>query len=392
VLSGFFGLLSLNAYVRYVEHRGPIAYGVMVVAFALGLLSKTMVVTLPFLMLLLDAWPLARLQKLPIGQLLLEKLPLFAMALVSAVAIYLIQQPDELPDHTQVSLMWRLVNVPISYVAYLGKAAWPIGLACFYPHPGLSTPELFSRYALGAAIASAGMLAVTGVALRQWRTRPWLLVGWLWFVGTLIPMIGIVQVGYAALADRYVYLPLIGIYWIVGAATAEAAERYPRARPAFIVGGLTVAILLSGLSVRQVSAWKDSYRLFEHALAVTERNAFAHNNLGVVKFRDEQAVSAEREFRAAIAIDPLFPDFHHNRAFALETVGKLRPAVAEYREALALRPDNFDSNYQLAGALYQLENFSEAARYFERALEIRPKSPRARRFMNQARRRSRERY
>jgi tetratricopeptide (TPR) repeat protein len=408
VLSGFFCLLALLAYAHYANRPSLPRYASVLVLFALGLLAKSMLVTLPCLLLLLDYWPLERTRwkrgsrgpaesprsapARSTQQLLLEKLPLLGLSLVFCIVTFRVQlHSPTAANPTEIPLLWRLLNAPISYLTYLGEAVWPSGLACFYPHPGLVGPESLTEYALKAAAASAVLAAVTLLAVAKRRDRPWLLVGWLWYLGMLVPVIGIVQVGFAARADRFVYLPLIGIYLLIAVSGLELARRLPTLRRPLAAAALGIAVVLAGASWRQVLVWRDSQTLFRHALAVTERNALAHSNLGALLFDVGDTDGAVRELRAAIAIDDSIPQYHHNLGFALESRGDPGQAVVEYQRALVIAPNDFDSNYQLANALFQLEDYERAIQHYRRALEIRPDDPKARHFLQQAQQLRRQR-
>jgi tetratricopeptide (TPR) repeat protein len=407
VLSGFFGLLALLAYVRYANRPSFSRYASVLVLFSLALLAKSMLVTLPCLFLLLDYWPLGRARPMrgsrgsaespgsaparSVRQLLLEKVPLLALSLLFCIVTFRVQlHSPTAANPTAIPLLWRLLHAPISYLTYLGQGIWPSGLACFYPHPALVGPESLNEYALQAAVACAVLAAVTWFAAAKRNDRPWLLVGWLWYLGMLVPVLGIVQVGFAARADRFVYLPFIGIYLLIAASGLELARRLPTLRRPLVVAALGIAAVLAGVSWRQVEVWNDSETLFRHALAVTERNAVAHSNLGVLLFEKGDTAGAVRELGAAIAIDESIPQYHHNLGFALQTRGDLEQAVAAYQRALATAPNDFDSNYQLANALFQLEDFERAIEHYRRALEIRPNHPKARHFLQQAQQRRRQ--
>jgi hypothetical protein len=401
VLSGFFCLLALLAYVRYANRPSMSRYAGVFVLFGLGLLAKSMLVTLPFLFLLLDYWPLERNRQksgsrgaakppssMPtrtIRELLVEKVPLLGLSLVFCIATYRIQlHAPTAANPTEVPLLWRLLNAPISYLTYLGQGFWPSDLAFFYPHPALVGPDSLNEYAMKAAIACAVLAAVTIFAVIHRKGRPWLLVGWLWYLGMLVPVIGIVQIGYAAHADRFVYLPLLGIYLMIAATGLALVRQVPKLRWPMAVAAFGVAIVLAGASWKQVTVWSDSETLFRHALTVTDRNALAHSNLGALLFDRSDLEGAVRELHAAIAIDDTLPQYHHNLGFALERRGDLGQAVVAYQRALAIAPGDFDSNYQLANTLFQLENYDRAIEYYQRAIEIRPDAPKARQFLQEA--------
>ncbi len=398
VLSSFFGLLAILTYVRFARRavfesstRTAWTYALMFVLFALCAMAKTALVTLPFLLLVLDYWPLERTrapsERAPRAlRLVLEKLPLLCVSLIFSLATLSAHQVGgAVAKPTDIPLLWRVLDIPINYLAYLGKAIWPTGLACFYPHPALVGPagaaggmepeavEQVRQHAIGAALAFAVLTAISWAAFVGRRKRPWLLVGWLWYLGMLVPVSGIVQVSFAATADRFVYFPMIGIYLIVAGAGLELARLLPSLQRVLALAAVAALLGLGFLAWQQVAVWRDSESLFRHALAETDRNAFAHSNLGVVLFQAGEATGAERQFRAAIAIDSSLPQYHHNLGFALAVQGRLRPAVDSYRRALRIVPRDFDGNYQLGNALLQLGDYEGAIRHYQRALQARPR-------------------
>jgi len=404
VLSGFFGLLCLLAYLRYVEQPTWRRNLLVIGTFCLGLLSKSMLVTLPFVFLLLDFWPLGRTRHWhpsppasgppqasegtrSLWQLVVEKWPLFCLSLATSVTTARIHATAAgIENPTEIPWIWRLVNAPLAYVSYLGKAIWPVDLACFYPHPGLVSPGQLARYAAGALAAALLIVAVGALALALRQSRPWLLVGWLWYLGTLVPVIGFVQVGHAAMADRFFYLPSLGIYLLITAALRELSLRISASR--FLVAPVAlVLLLLAGtLARRQVDVWRSDQSLFEHALAVTSRNALAHSTLGIALGKAGELATAEREFRSAIAIDPSHHDYHYNLGFALESQAKLQLAAAAYARAVDLAPDDFDSHFHLGATYGRLGDYGLAAQHYQRAVELRPSHLEARRFLQQAER------
>lgn len=277
VLSGLFWMLALLAYVAWVHRPSVGRYLLVALAVTLGLAAKPMVVTLPFLLLLLDLWPLGRRG---IGKLILEKIPLFALSAASSVATLLYQKTSLAPLEV---LPWdlRLANAVVSYATYLGKAFVPRDLAVFYPFPR----EIPAWKVAGSVVLLA---LLTGFALWRARRSPWLLLGWLWFLGTLVPVIGLVQVGRQAMADRYTYLPYIGLFLAVVWGIGEIVER--RAAFRLVLGVLSVLAILgfAGMTRAQARQWRDSVTLFRHALAVTGDNPLARRGLA-------KALAAQQE-------------------------------------------------------------------------------------------------
>jgi hypothetical protein len=401
VLSGFFGLLALLAYWRYTARPTFLRYAGVFTLFGLALLSKSMLVTLPCVFLLLDFWPLERLQAKQsqaaskrakqnrrgrsVQQLLIEKIPLFGLSLFFCVSTYNAHLQTTLTTNpTKIPLVWRIVSAPIGYLSYLVKGIWPTDLACFYPHPALVSPERLGEFAFGAVVASTVLLLFTAFAIFQRAKRPWLLVGWFWYLGMLVPVIGLIQVGQAEFADRFIYLPLIGIYLILASAGFELARRFPARRNMLIVAAgiiLTTWALLAG---KQVGVWKNSDRLFTHTLEVTENNALIHNNFGVVLFEAGDIDRAVAQFHAAISIDQRLPDYHDNLGVLWATQGDLRKGISEFRLALAISPNYFNANYHMGEALFHLRDFAGAITHLQRADAANPGHPEVRRFLKQA--------
>jgi hypothetical protein len=301
VLSGLFWILAMGAYARYVREPSPKRYLPILLAMALGLMAKPMVVTLPFVLLLLDAWPLGRLRldepgwPRRLGRLTVEKLPLLALSAVGSL-VTLRFQTTSLVSLEVLPWSLRLANTAVSYATYLGKTILPRNLAVFYPIP-LAIP------AWKAWAAAALLLVLTALALWKARKAPWFLVGWLWFLGTLVPVIGIVQVGRQAMADRYTYIPSIGLFLaICWAVPALAVGR--RWRP--VLAGATVLALLALTAVTwaQVRHWSNSGTLFRHALAVTQGNYVAHVALARALVAKGDWTGAAEQFRGALALRP----------------------------------------------------------------------------------------
>ncbi len=382
VLSGAFflmGLLSHCLYAQVRDHSGSpasrrVAYSCTFACLALGLMAKSILVVLPFALLLLDAWPLGRLAEPGGGgfstnrlrRALAEKLPFFGLALVAAgVTLIAQQRGGAIRTFEIVPLSMRLSNAVVSYVSYAAKAVWPGDLAVYYPHP------LESLEAWRILGASGLILAATWVAWRSRRKRPYLPMGWLWFVGTLIPVIGIVAVGQAALADRYTYLSLIGLTICVAWPAAEVASRGRSARIGVgVVAALWLAALVP-LTRAQVRTWRDSTSLFEHALAVTERNHVAHINLAVVALNAREWDPAETHLREALRFAPRSALARGALGEALR--GQQRPARAlrHFRAALERQPDSTRWLEGLAAALIDLGRSEEAVAVLRGALEKR---------------------
>ncbi|MEW6072104.1 MAG: hypothetical protein AB1726_05830 [Planctomycetota bacterium] len=358
VLSGLLAMATILAYALHARRPGGRRYGLVLVLFALGLLAKPMLVTLPAALLLLDLWPLGRWRGPGAGRrLILEKAPLFALAAASGVLTVLAQRAGGAVSALELlPLGARVENALASYVAYLGATVFPRGLAAFYPHPAIVAPGSFRALTLPALGAGLLLLAGTALALRARRRRPYALVGWLWYLGTLLPVIGLLQVGTQARADRYTYLPAVGIALLVAWGGRDLARARPRTRPLLgLLGGLALAGC-AALSWRQIGVWRDTETLWGHAAAVTERNYVAEGNLGAaLLLADEEA--AVEHLRRAIEFHPRFPPPRQNlaqlrvrRGLAYEERGEAQRALAEYLEAALLAPDNHRAR-EYAGSL-----------------------------------------
>ena len=347
LLSAVFWMASCLAYVRYARRPGPWGYGLVLLSFAAALLSKPMAVTLPFVLLLLDYWPLERLalsapELRRSRNLLLEKVPLFALAAASGALTYLAQShggsvsPSSAPNGP-LGLATRSGNAFLSYVAYLAKTAWPADLAALYPHLGLSTAGFPAWKGIGAAFAIVG---VTVAAAAQHRRRPYLAVGWLWYLGTLVPVVGLVQVGLQGMADRYTYVPLVGIFialtWLSADLSASAAWR----RVAVPTCAMVAALALALVARRQVAYWRDSLTLFQHAVAVTDENWLAWRNLGGAYQENRLPGEAIACFEKSLKLMPYAGETWAALAMSYSGVDRHEDAIRAFREAVGLRPDD----------------------------------------------------
>jgi tetratricopeptide (TPR) repeat protein len=367
VLSTLFWMLTMLAYAWYVERPGWGRYLPVLAAFALGLMAKPMLVTLPCVLLLLDYWPLGRL-RFPISNLrfqILEKLPLFALSAASC-AVTLVAQQNALSSFAQIPLQSRLVNALRSYAEYVGKMFYPLRLAVLYPYPR-SWPawELIASGLL--------LLAVTGLAVRTARRWPYFLVGWLWYLGTLVPVIGLVQVGKQQMADRYTYVPLIGLFLILVWGIGDALARRPGGKALSVA--LTALVLLACLVLtwHQAGTWRDSESLWTNALAVTTGNSDACISVGSIRESQGKPGEAIALYRKALEYAPDDAIAHHHLGLALARQGKEQEAVAHLNAALRLDPRQ--SRAHLIGrgeALMQLGKLDEAQEMYERALREDP--------------------
>ena len=369
VLSGMFWFLVLWGYAEYARRRGPSGgggagrwYAFSLVAFAFGLMAKPMLVTLPCVLLLLDAWPLQRLAgskgawRGTLVRLVVEKLPFFALAAASSVVTYLVQKGG---GSVSMALGWdaRAANAAVALVRYLGKFLWPADLAVLYPHLG----HWPGGVVLGCVLVVA---ALSAVAWWQRRRRPWIAIGWLWFAGTLVPVIGLVQVGLQSMADRYTYVPMLGIQLAL-VWTGRELARSPAARRAATV--ISVVALTAGavLTWRLIGVWRNSFTLFDHAIAVTHGNYLAYDNRGLHQFREGKVEEALADYRRALEINPTYLNAHNNLGYALAQQGRYAEAVATYRAALRSNPGHLEVRNNLANALADLSQLPEAMEHYE---------------------------
>jgi len=371
VLSGAFFFLTLLAYARYAREPGRGRYVLVALLLALGLLAKPMLVTLPFVLLLLDRWPLERTRQSAWRDLVLEKLPLFALvALSSALTFWAQSSSGAAPSASEIAFGLRIENALAAFGIYLGQTVWPAGLACFYPHAVIVAADPGAALLLPALFGGTLLLGGSVLALAGRRSLPELATGWWWSVGMLLPVIGIVQVGLQAHADRYTYLPLVGL---VAAACALLA-RLVEARPALRLP-LTVAAVLASASClvtsyRQVGVWRDSETLFAHALSVTEDNFRAHGNLGYTLIQEERWGEAALQLEEAARIHPIERNVLAYLGLCYLRGGELDRAEQPLRRAVAFEPGNALAHSCLGELELRRGNDERAALSFQRALEI----------------------
>jgi Flp pilus assembly protein TadD len=411
VLSALFFMLTLGAYVRYVRKPSVGRYLLVALLFAFGLMSKPMLVTLPFVLLLLDYWPLGRIggQKSEVGsrlrRLTTEKIPLFALSAFSCVAT-LLAQIYSTEALEQLPFMWRLDTAVVSYVAYIWQMFWPERLAAFYPHP--NDQLLFWQVLLAIAF----LILVSLLAILSRKERPYIFTGWFWYVGMLVPVIGLIEAGEQARADRYTYLPQIGLYvlitWgisdlVAAITTRKSGSRFVTSEPQPSTRGsrgigtngpehrgykslcvavaTAIIITLSWCAFVQTSYWKNSETLWNHTLAVTTDNDVAHNNLGHLFLRRNELDSAISHFEAALEIRSHTTAAHYNLGgaliennlgTALARKGWLTEAISHYEKAVKLRPDYGDPYFNLGSVLFQQGRTDEAIAQWQKALTTQP--------------------
>jgi tetratricopeptide (TPR) repeat protein len=401
VLSALFWVLTIWAYVRYVENLKPqnsklkaspqtrsplpplsafrsppsLFYFLALLFFSLGLMAKPMVVTLPFVLLLLDYWPLGRTPwvkplvgdeaRTPLGELLQEKLPFLALTALSCVVTFRAQSVGGAVESLErLPVGDRLSNAVVSYVRYLGKLLWPSRLTAFYPYE-----KWPFEIVMGTGVI---LLGVSVWVILRARREPQLFVGWFWFVGTLMPVIGLLQVGAQSMADRYTYLPSIGflimLAWSVPSGTI--GQRLPK--PVVASVGVALAGLCAIPCWFQVGYWKGSETLFRHALEVTRGNWMAHNNLALALWQARKPQEAVEHFEAALRLRPDSAEAHNNLGNALRQIGKLQEAIGCFDKALQIKPDYAEAHYNVGLALFALGQKQEAVRHLEKAVRLKP--------------------
>ena len=374
VLSTLFWVLTLWAYMGYTRRPNWKRYlGVMGV-LVLGLMSKPMLVTLPCTLLLLDYWPLRRLgenwqelrERLP--GLLLEKLPFFVpVALVSMLTLYGAETTHGLPGLAELSWGDRMGNALLGYGLYLKKMVWPVDLAAIYPHPSFS-----GSLSVGSVVfATLGLVSISlGVWWRRWSSR-YLVVGWLWYLGTLIPVSGLLQSGYVAMADRYAYVPLIGVFVMLAWGVAELAQKNRQLRKTWLLGaGVGMLIVLATLTRTQLRHWENTTTLFEHALDVTSNNFIVHNGLGM-ELRDQgEYEKALEHFQEAVRIHPNYADGHNHLGVALMQKGQLDQALEHFAKVLRTTDRSHRAYNNIGMVFAEKGNLDEAIEYFQKALKI----------------------
>jgi tetratricopeptide (TPR) repeat protein len=410
VLSAFFFLLTIGAWARYARGKSKIQnpkskirspkiaadatrsatcadaawtgfqlpssilYLLALLFFALGLMSKPMLVTTPFVLLLIDYWPLNRLRLATLKteratalRLVLEKVPFFALSVASSVITFLVQRKGGAVS-TALTFGERIANALVSYARYLEKMFWPDDLAVLYPHPG--------HWPFWEVLACGGLLLIVCVVVViLGRRRPYLIMGWFWFLGTMVPVIGLVQVGIQSMADRYTYVPLIGLFIMVAWGINDLlAERLPTAWRAAVFG-LGAAMALVGcawVSARQIGFWKNSENLFQRTVRVTRNNYLAHNNLGFYFSGKGRIAEAMEQYRLSLKINPAYEDALNNLGYALAGQRKFAEAIPLYEAALRIRPKHAEVHNNLGNALSETGKIDDAIQHYLIALKQNP--------------------
>jgi len=389
VLSTFFWMLTMLAYVRFAQRPRVARYLPALAAFAMGLMAKPMLVTLPCVLLLLDYWPLGRIKiaqstgpptadseergQLSIGAtkslffLVLEKIPFFILAAASSVVTFIVQKSGGAVAKMQVfPLNVRIANALVSYISYIAKMFWPARLAVFYPHPRATLPTW------QVLIATVFLLCISALVIWKGRRRRYLVVGWLWYIGTLVPVTGLVQVGEQAMADRYSYVPLTGLFIIVAWSARELLLKWQYRK---IVCALLASMVVAAMMIctwLQLGHWRNSTTLFARALKVTSNKHVAHNNLGIALAEQNNIKQAMEHFTATLKIKPNDIDAHLNLAKALTKQNKTEQAIEHCNQVLRLQPDNAIAHNFLGLALAEQGKATQAIAVYRRGLGFNP--------------------
>jgi protein O-mannosyl-transferase len=379
VLSTLFWFLTMWAYLRYVETRSGVPYAFALLFFALGLMSKPMLITLPFVLLLLDYWPLRRVAiRWDWLRLTREKVPLFALTILSSVLTFLVQkQGGAVGSFEKFSLEARVANAMVAYVTYLAKTILPEDLAVFYPHSG-SWPVW---QIMGGALL---LLLLTAGALALRRPATYLVVGWFWYLGTLVPVIGLVQVGDQAYADRYTYVPLTGIFIAAAWGIGDLAGRLKWPRFAVPVATAVILAVYAAITMSQVEHWRNSETLFRHAVAVTKDNHLAHYNLGQTLSVNGRIQEAIEHYYATLRLKPDHEGAHNNLGLTYALQGEWTQATNHYTHALRSNPRNPDVHFNMGIAQLHLGHPGHAVSHFTVTLHGRPSHPLAHRYVADA--------
>jgi tetratricopeptide (TPR) repeat protein len=390
VLSTVFWMLTMYAYVSYVDRPGVWRYLVIFIAFILGLMAKPMLVTLPFVLVLLDYWPLNRFRfelknnetdlrrkiafiavrpRNTISLLILEKIPFITLTIIiSAITFFTEQKFSAIVSLKKLSLYARIENALVSYVEYISKMIFPVNLAVFYPHP-IALP-LWQ-----VSLCLLLLICISVIVLYYIKKYPYLIVGWFWYLGTLVPVIGLIQVGSHAMADRYTYIPLIGLFIIVAWGFADLAKKWRYGRSLFSSSAILILILMMILTWGQLRYWKNGLTLFNHAIEVTEDNYFAYNNLATIFMEKGDYRQAYQYASKAIQIHPQLAAGHFNMGHILARLGDTEKAIYHLQEALKLQPDSLDAMKKLGDVFIQHGFIEAAISQYTKVLNITPNDP-----------------
>ncbi len=386
VLSGLFWLLTMAAYIRYARVPRLSRYLLVLAIFGLCIMTKPVVVTLPFALLLLDYWPLERVKwghqaetakngKSP-GWLIAEKIPLLAMSAILSGVTFIAQRGGEIvPTLERLPLEYRTANMFLSYIKYVVKMIWPSGLAVCYPHPRAILSDA------PAVICTILFILLTAAFIYAGRRRKYAAVGWLWYVGTLVPTIGLVQAGAQGMANRYMYIPMLGLLIIIGWAVRDFTAGRPRAQKITAAIGVLVLLSLLILTRMQVRYWENSVTLFGHDIKVTKDNVLAENGYGIALSQVGLVDEAQKHLQNAVRLSPAYSEARNNLASVYLKKGMLNEAIACFNEIINRNEATADIYYNLAAALEMQKKYDEAIKYYAKSLEMNPEDPSANKRM-----------
>ena len=384
VLSTLFWLMTMWAYIHYIQKPSIKRYSLVIAFFTLGLMSKAMLVTLPFVLLLLDFWPLRRLKfskergsnevleknigkKSEVSKLVFEKTPLFLLTIGLSILTFIAQKRTGAMNYAEnLTFSIRVTNAMVSYLEYLEKMVWPRGLSILYPHPGNALAEW------KGILCGIALVGISIISIRLIRKAPYFLIGWLWYLGTLVPVIGIVQVGRQAMADRYAYIPLIGVFIIVAWGAPELLSKWRFKKKVLSVSAGIIIFALLITTWEQVSHWKNSITIFKHAIKINPDSAEPHYNLGVALVAEGKNEEAIYHYKIAIKINPDSADAYNNLGSALLREQKIEAAISNYKIAIKINPDFADAHYNLGVALVAEGMNEEAISNYKMAIKINP--------------------
>jgi len=379
ILCTFFWFMGMWSYAYYVERPTPYKYCLILMTFSLGLMSKPMIVTFPFTLLLLDYWPMGRLTSWKMfPRLFFEKIPLFILAAIVGIVTFLSSfHGDVTISIDKLPIVDRVANAVVSYAKYLGKMFWPESLAVFYPY----SREFGSFQIIGAVLL---LSVISCLAIFMAHKYRYALMGWLWYLGTLVPVIGIIQVGKQAMADRYAYVPMIGLFIIIAWGIPDLLRGWPRRKIVFAISSGAVILGLMICTLLHVRYWQNGVTLFDHALRVTYMNSRAHYNLGISLIDLGKFNEAIYHFEYAIRLEPEYAGSYGYMGIALAGQGRIDEALDFYHEALRIKQDDEKTHNNLGVALAGKGMFNEAIEHFQEALKIRPDYVYANRNMGDA--------
>ena len=376
------------SYIRYAETPSIKRYGLMTLIFPLGLMSKPMLITLPFILLMMDYWPLRRLKfkqgqgsveiiekhedkKAGFMRLVGEKIPLFLLTVGASIVTFINEKSGgTMKLMEDLSFSTRFNNAMVSYLEYLEKTLWPKGLSVFYHHPG-NALAIWKGLLCGVALVS-----ITAISIRLIKKAPYFAVGWFWYLGTLVPVIGIVQVGGQAMADRFTYVPLIGIFVIIAWGVPELLKEWHYRKNVLKASAGILILTLMPITWIQVSHWKSSITVFEHAIKVTDKKypgfSVVHNNLGLALFSKQKIEEAISHYKMAIKINPYYADAHYNLGNAFLGTRRTKEAISHYKTAIKINPYIADAHYNLGNALLGARRTKEAIFHYKTVIMLNP--------------------